>query len=1727
MTKHISFAPILLAVVLFLAPVLALAQSTDYYAPGGAYCTKYPYASQCSGSSSTPTNSTQTQSSPTPTTTYPSSPKSTPTTPTYTQPAPQTYPTTYPSTTIVPCTNGAVYSILTGARCSNAPRINLIAQPISTPTTYFEGAENGFTNITAQSSGVNGGTNILNTRWAADPSPHSFRFLHDDSTADEWVVLNSSFIVTSNTQLKFQSKLGQSATGEQAVVQISANGGPWTDIGTPQNGSSNNYETVFSQKLITTANFAPYVGQNVKIRFLYRVVPGGSTFVFNFDTSGWYVDLIEVTGISVPIYEGAENGLSTVSTLSSGDNGGTNIFNTRWAADLPPHSFRFLHDDGTADEWIMINPSFVVGSNSEIRFKSKLGQSSTGEKASVQISNDNGLNWVDLWSQAGNSNNYETSFSQRVATIPSTYSGQAVRIRFLYSVIPGGSSFIFNFDTAGWYLDLLEVTNVIVGGTSPTPDINSPTTASGIVGTQFNYQITASNGPTSYAVVGTLPPGLVFSGSTISGTPTLAGTYPVTIRATNSGGTGSATLTITIAPEPISAPTISVHPQSQSANVGANVILSVTASGSGLSYQWKKGPLNVGTNSSTLNLNNIQLTDAGNYTVTVTNGGGSVTSNIATITVSPASDLIDPTMPANLSATVLSASAINLAWTASTDNVGVTGYKIFRNNSPIGTSVVASFSDTGLSANTSYSYTVLAYDAAGNESNQSVGASATTLRNPDIMAPPVPASLRVDSNSITTNSIRLIWNASVDAGPADQVVSGNVIYEMFRDGASLGTVTGTALTDTGLNANTNYTYTAMAIDGAGNPSTLSAPVVGRTAIAPPVITSSSLPNGTYGAVYGPVQLTADGPVSWGGSSFPAGISVNDAGQVSGTPTETGTFNIVLTAANQEGGSVNKIIQLVINLGPDISAPTTPTNLTTSNITNNSVKLTWDPSSEPTPAHRISSTVAGYKIYRNGAPLTTVTQTTYTDTGLSANSVYAYGVSAVDSSPLANESFRAITPQITTLPNTPNITSSLNVSTSIGASFSYTITADNSPTSFSATGLPSWLNISGSTLSGTAPILTSQQTYQVTLRASNSGGQGAAVTLNITVNLNPDTTDPLVSITSGPSNGAYVKGTITVSATANDPNTVSGQTASGISSVYFEISGCSSGGGGGGSSSGGLPLTRSVTFERSTLGCSDGPHTLKVGAVDGANNEGVSSLISIIVDNTPPVISISSPLDGSTIKDQLSFAASASDLNPVNTIWYYKDNGILVGTKNGPPYAIKFTTLSAVPSTGGKTPDGQHQLHAVARDLAGNWSTSTIVVMVDNQLPAISGSLNEPGTNNVRIKWDTSEDATGFVEYSLTDFGDPNVVIIATPVQGNSRSHNVDITNLQPNTSYFYRIKTTDIPGNTRVGATQSFTTRAISVDTTPIRERGGGGGGGGGSKKPPAQPAFGTAVNTFAYNPALTIGSTGPEVISLQDNLISRGFLVMPAGVAKGHFGPLTQAALNKYRASLATPVAPSTQLAGNTNSFSYNQSLTIGSTGSDVVSLQDNLITRGFLTMPAGVSKGYFGQLTKSALDRYLYSLASSSGSSATPTPAVNGCIAGAKFNIYNGSPCSATSVAPVPTIPTIPTIPTTAPVGYTPAPAPIAPIVETVPYSANSVFNKVLRLYSTGADVVFLQKFLNSTAYPVATGGAPGSSGFEGNTFGVATQTALKKWQISVGISENGVFGKQSITKVRELGW
>lgn len=205
----------------------------------------------------------------------------------------------------------------------------------------------------------------------------------------------------------------------------------------------------------------------------------------------------------------------------------------------------------------------------------------------------------------------------------------------------------------------------------------------------------------------------------------------------------------------------------------------------------------------------------------------------------PGGDTTAPTVPGNLRTPNVTATAVTLAWDASTDNVGVTSYRVFRGGVEIGSSATTSFVDNTVAANTTYSYTVQARDAAGNVSQPAGPLAVTTPAPPSDTTPPtVPANLR--TTSVTAASVTLAWNASTDN-------VGVTSYRVLRGGVEIGSSATTSFTDATVAANTAYTYTVEARDAAGNTSQASAALAVTTpAVQPPPPPPPPAPSGGGG-----------------------------------------------------------------------------------------------------------------------------------------------------------------------------------------------------------------------------------------------------------------------------------------------------------------------------------------------------------------------------------------------------------------------------------------------------------------------------------------------------------------------------------------------------------------------------------------------------------------------------------------------------------------------------------------------------------------------------------------------------------------------------------------------------------------------------------------------------------------------------------------------------------------
>jgi chitin-binding protein len=192
-------------------------------------------------------------------------------------------------------------------------------------------------------------------------------------------------------------------------------------------------------------------------------------------------------------------------------------------------------------------------------------------------------------------------------------------------------------------------------------------------------------------------------------------------------------------------------------------------------------------------------------------------------------DTTAPTAPTGLAATAVTSNSVTLSWNASSDNVGVTGYRVYNGSNLVGTVSGSTLSHTvtGLNANTSYTFTVRAVDGAGNSSSPSNPVTVTTSPAVnDTQAPSAPGNLHV-MGIPTSSSVTLMWSPSTD----NVGVTG---YRIYRGSTLSVTVSGTetSFTVTGLSAATSYTFTVRAIDAAGNESAASNTVQVTTASAP-------------------------------------------------------------------------------------------------------------------------------------------------------------------------------------------------------------------------------------------------------------------------------------------------------------------------------------------------------------------------------------------------------------------------------------------------------------------------------------------------------------------------------------------------------------------------------------------------------------------------------------------------------------------------------------------------------------------------------------------------------------------------------------------------------------------------------------------------------------------------------------------------------------------------------
>lgn len=343
-------------------------------------------------------------------------------------------------------------------------------------------------------------------------------------------------------------------------------------------------------------------------------------------------------------------------------------------------------------------------------------------------------------------------------------------------------------------------------------------------------------------------------------------------------------------------PNVTTYPFSITCDLGAGV--SIKPSGIKISIEWNARAMS----SFTCEGSN----DKSTWTNLFTKNGLTENDWVRDATnsfVFPVPDLQAPTIPANLIASNINQSGCTLSWDASTDNIAVASYEVFKDGVSVGTTTSTSLNITGLTSTSTYALTVKAKDTSGNVSEASIPKNVTTTA-PDLTAPTKPGGLI--SSNITFSGFTLTWTASSDNVSV-------ALYEIFKGTTSCGTTTSTSLKITGLTGSMDYSMTVIAKDAAGNASPASDPKLVTTSVYVPGKTgfvedfNDNNLTGWYAGSYGlteQAQMLKIVPVKnsvWDGFgfSFPE-ITIKDAPYVSLKVKSNFDFNISMAVGKANG-----------------------------------------------------------------------------------------------------------------------------------------------------------------------------------------------------------------------------------------------------------------------------------------------------------------------------------------------------------------------------------------------------------------------------------------------------------------------------------------------------------------------------------------------------------------------------------------------------------------------------------------------------------------------------------------------------------------------------------------------------------------------------------------------------------------------------------------------------------
>ena len=439
-----------------------------------------------------------------------------------------------------------------------------------------------------------------------------------------------------------------------------------------------------------------------------------------------------------------------------------------------------------------------------------------------------------------------------------------------------------------------------------TPVITSTLSASALAGAAFTYQITASETPTSYVATG-LPAGLSLNPTTgaLTGTPTVANSYSVGLRAANASGLGSpSTLVLDVAPA-AAAPAIT-SAASANAQVGVAFTYQIVASnGPILSYaaNLKQLPVGLALNTATGAITGTPSDDPRTYLVdlTATNAGGTSLPQTVAIVLAPALGVpvvntplyVVGTVGADFSLTITASNLTGSAPYAPPTLLEAIGLPAGLAVNPATGVITGKPTAVGTSV-----ATLVATNAAGTGPTRDL----TVFVLPALNAP-------------------VVGGAAVAVGQVSQPFTYQIVasnsptsYEVLNSPVwiTLNPVTG-AVTGVPTTPGTfTVQLTASNASGTSNPALLGLFI--SPAPNTPVITSTRTASGTVGALFSYTPVAAPAATGYVASGLPGGLGVNaGTGVISGRPTASGTFNVILTPSNANG--IGAPVTLVVTILP--------------------------------------------------------------------------------------------------------------------------------------------------------------------------------------------------------------------------------------------------------------------------------------------------------------------------------------------------------------------------------------------------------------------------------------------------------------------------------------------------------------------------------------------------------------------------------------------------------------------------------------------------------------------------------------------------------------------------------------------------------------------------------------------------------------------------------------------